>query len=141
MAFAQTTIGPGPLAMDYGDPTANCTLSECATVLATQIGVSLYTGKTPDGIRFAVRPKESSALNSENFVVSNSFDINDESDKNAIWNYFTTDVSQVRVADSNFNATSNVTNPRFNTITIHIDAVGKSAQEICLARIPMTIAV
>ena len=137
IAFAQTTVGPGPLSMDYGDPTANCTLSECATVSATQVGVSLYTGKTPNGIRFTLRPKDSSGLNTAMFTTSNSFDINDQSDKNAIWNYFTSDVSQSRVVDAYIYATLSFT----NTTTIHINSVNNSAQENCLIRMPMTTAV
>ncbi len=50
---------------DYGDPNANCTSSECAVIDAAQIGVSLYTGTTPSGIRFTVRPKDISSLNTE----------------------------------------------------------------------------
>ena len=57
--------GYGMVLQDYGNPNANCTLSECATINAAQIGVSLYTGTTPSGIRFTVRPKDTSSLNTE----------------------------------------------------------------------------
>ncbi len=52
-SVAQAT-GYGMVLQDYGDPNANCTLSECAIINAAQIGVSLYTGITPSGIRFTV---------------------------------------------------------------------------------------
>ena len=84
-----------------------------------------------------LRPKDSSGLNTAMFTTSNSFDINDQSDKNAIWNYFTSDVSQSRVVDAYFYATLSFT----NTTTIHINSVNNSAQENCLIRMPMTTAV
>ena len=46
---------------DNGDPSAPCVLStqitECAEIEPNQIGIQLYTGDKPAGIRFALYPK------------------------------------------------------------------------------------
>ena len=86
----------GTVSQDYGDPNANCTLSECATINAPQIGVSLYTGETPSGIRFTVRPKGISSLNTKLIILESegkvdSININNDKDRDALWKYFTTD--------------------------------------------------
>jgi hypothetical protein len=95
-SVAQAT-GYGMVLQDYGDPNANCTLSECAIINAAQIGVSLYTGITPSGIRFTVRPKDKSSLNTGLLLqarignTDDSININNDEDRDALWKYFTTD--------------------------------------------------
>ena len=42
---------------DNGDPSAPCVLPECAEIEPNQIGIQLYTGDKPAGIRFALYPK------------------------------------------------------------------------------------
>ena len=70
---------------DNGDPSAPCTLSDCATVEPTQLGVRLYTGDKPGGIRFAIFPKEKPL----NPGVLQSGDVINSLQWTQLWRYWT----------------------------------------------------